>query len=84
MSETCDEISILTPEELKQQVINAELSFLPGKSREKYLKAYQVYNEWRLTKGASSFSATVLLSYYIDLSQTRRSSTLLIILIHNK
>lgn len=76
MSETSDENSILTPEELKQQVINAELSFLPEKSREKYLKAYHVFNEWRLTKGASSFSETVLLSYFLDLSQTRRSSTM--------
>lgn len=76
MSESSDDDINLTPEELKQKVINAELSFLPEKSREKYLKAYNTFNEWRNTKGAITFSETVLLSYFIELSQTRQSSTM--------
>lgn len=35
MSESSDDVCDLTPEELKQYVKNAELSFLPEKSREK-------------------------------------------------
>lgn len=71
-----DEDIDLTPLELKEQVANAELNFLPEKSREKYLKAYTVFNEWRFSKGAKTCSETVLLSYFMEASKTKQPSTL--------
>jgi hypothetical protein len=76
MSETSDEENMLTPEELKKTVKDAELSFLPVKSRDKYIKAYNLFTDWRQEKGANTFSETVLLSYFIELSQTRQPSTM--------
>lgn len=77
MSESSsDEDVNFTPEELVQAVDNAELSFLPEKSREKYIKAYNLFNAWIHSKGAKTFSETIMLSYFIELSKTRQSSTL--------
>ncbi|CAH0406004.1 unnamed protein product [Chilo suppressalis] len=45
-------------------------------SREKYLKQYDIFNMWRLAKGAKTFSENVLLAYFIELSETKKASTL--------
>lgn len=71
-----DEDIILTPPELTETVNNAELSFLPDKSREKYLKSYDTFNTWRCSKGAKTFSENVMLSYFIEQSKTKKASTL--------
>lgn len=76
MSSSSDEDAYLTPEELKKEVSNAEFSFLPEKSGDKYLKAYELFDKWRLSKGAKTYSETVLLSYFIELAKTMKPSTL--------
>lgn len=76
MSDSSDEEVYLTPTELTETVNNAQMIFLPQQSREKYLKQYDTFNSWRLAKGANTFSENVLLAYFIDLSETKKSSTL--------
>jgi hypothetical protein len=76
MSDTSEDDNIVTPEELKRTVKEAELNLLPAKSRERYLKAYDLFNNWRQQKSANTCSETVLLSYFIELSQTKQPSTM--------
>lgn len=66
----------LTPAELRQAVQTAELQLLPEKSRVKYVKAFDLFNEWRHKKGAKTFSETVLLSYFLELANSKKPSTL--------
>lgn len=76
MSGSIDEEVYLTPTELTVTVNNAQMSFLPQQSRGKYLKQYDMFNTWRTAKGAKTFSENVLLAYFIELSETKQSSTL--------
>jgi hypothetical protein len=76
MSESSDEADVLTPQELRNAVKEAELCFLPEKSREKYLKTYEIFNKWRSDKGATNISETVLLSYLIELSHNKQPTTM--------
>lgn len=76
MSDSSDELVCLTPTELTETVNNAQMSFLPQQSREKYLKQYDMFNTWRLAKGAKTFSENVLLAYFIELSENKKASTL--------
>ncbi|RVE41434.1 hypothetical protein evm_013916 [Chilo suppressalis] len=76
MSDISDDEVYLTPTELTETVNNAQMSLLPQQSREKYLKQYDIFNMWRLAKGAKTFSENVLLAYFIELSETKKASTL--------
>ncbi|XP_026318551.1 uncharacterized protein LOC113229237 [Hyposmocoma kahamanoa] len=77
MSDSSEDDNFLTPPELVETVKNAELSFLPSKSREKYLKVYEHFDKWRHEKGAgNTMSETVLLSYFIEMSHTKQPSTM--------
>lgn len=76
MSDSSDEEVYLTPTELTETVKNAQMSFLPEQSREKYLKQFDMFNSWRLDKGAKTFSENVLLAYFIELSEKKKASTL--------
>lgn len=67
MSDSSDEEVCLTPTELTETVNNAQMSFLHQQSREKYLKRYDMFNTWRLAKGAKTFSENVFLAYFIKL-----------------
>ncbi|XP_047023444.1 uncharacterized protein LOC124632594 [Helicoverpa zea] len=77
MSDFSDDDDIyLTPTELIETVNNVQMTFLPQQSREKYLKQYEMFNTWRIAKGAKTFSENVLLAYFVELYKTRKSSTL--------
>lgn len=49
---------------------------LPPKSREKYLKVYDNFVNWRKEKLVTTFSESVLLSYFDELSKKLQPSTL--------
>lgn len=53
---------LLTPTELTETVNNAQMTFLPQQSFEKYLKQYDIFNTWRLVIGAKTFLENVLLA----------------------
>ena len=74
MRNSNDEEVYLTSTELTETDNNAQMSFLPQQSHEKYLKQYDMFNMWRLAKGAKTFSENVLLAYFIELSETKKSS----------
>lgn len=55
MSDSSEEDLSLTPKELKNLLSNAELIFLPKKSKERYLKTFDTFNQWRLSKKEENF-----------------------------
>ncbi|XP_061704420.1 uncharacterized protein LOC133515846 [Cydia pomonella] len=76
MSETSDEEGLLPTDELRGTAKDPELTFLPEKSRDKYLKAYDNFNKWRLENSENTMSETVLLSYFMHLSHTKQPPTM--------
>ncbi|KAJ8909421.1 hypothetical protein NQ315_013331 [Exocentrus adspersus] len=52
------------------------MNLLPAKSKEKYLKEYDSFMDWRIKKGINSFTERVLLTYFEMKSKMWKSSTL--------
>ncbi len=65
-----------TPPEVKDLAENTEKNLLPEKSKKRYEKAYQLFMNWRLEKKVKSFSETVLLAYFGEISNKFKPSTL--------
>lgn len=65
-----------TPPDLKNAAKQATLSLLPEKSVEVYLQAYENFILWKKNKNAHSFSESIFLAYFMELSQKYKPSTL--------
>lgn len=66
----------LTPDEIKEQAKAVVNNLLPQCSKERYLKAYNVFMNWRSAKNVKSLSESVFLAYFHELSKTLQPSTL--------
>ncbi|XP_073941147.1 uncharacterized protein [Choristoneura fumiferana] len=75
-SDSDNESELLTPEFIKNEASTVVDNLLPPKSRYKYLKAYDNFIKWRASKRVKSFSESVLLVYFQELSKTLQPSTL--------
>lgn len=64
------------PPNLLAAAESATKDLLPTKSKEKYIKCYTQFTEWQETQGTVNCSETVLLAYFLELSQTLNSATL--------
>lgn len=72
-----DEEDVLTPEFMKERAANITENLLPVKSRLIYIKAYDDFCKWKNENQASgTFSETVFLTYFEELSKKKKSSTL--------
>ncbi|KAJ8914785.1 hypothetical protein NQ315_014526 [Exocentrus adspersus] len=65
-----------TPEDIIESAVTATMNLLPAKSKEKYLKEYDSFMDWRIKKGINSFTERVLLAYFEMKSKMWKSSTL--------
>lgn len=65
-----------TPPNVKHLALIATENLLPTISRERYDVAYKNFMDWKCKNNANSFSETVLLAYFGDISKTYKSSTL--------
>ncbi|KAJ8914796.1 hypothetical protein NQ315_014539 [Exocentrus adspersus] len=65
-----------TPEDIIESAVTATMNLLPAKSKEKYLKEYDSFMEWRIKKGINSFTERVLLAYFEMKSKMWKFSTL--------
>lgn len=74
--ESSDEELSATPPELIEAARNVELNLLPSKSRKVYNDTYNRFMDYCKDKGVSSFSESVLLSYFAQLSERLKCSTL--------
>lgn len=75
-SSSSSENDMLTPELVKVEANNVINNLLPPKSKAKYLKAYENFCVWKNSKGAKSFSETVFLAYFQEISKYKQPSTL--------
>lgn len=74
--ESEDELLPLTPPEIRDQARDVELNLLPEKSRTVYELTYRRFMEYRQKNNVGSFSETVLIAYFPDLSKQIKPSTL--------
>lgn len=74
MNSESDEIC--TPPEITEAAKVASLNLLPEKSQKLYVSVYKLFMDWKLAKKATSFSESVLLVYFSELSQKYKSSSL--------
>lgn len=65
-----------TPPEILIEARNASDSLLPPKSRDKYLEAYETFNQWKISKNAKSYSENVFLAYFNELANKYKPSSL--------
>lgn len=67
---------LCTPPEIEEAARSATLSLLPKKSKERYLNAYERFNEWCKGKRAPVITEKVVLAYFAERSRELKSSTL--------
>lgn len=66
-----------TPPHIKECAKNVTLNLLPEKSRSRYEKEYSIFIKWcKENKAGTSYSEDVLLSYFAQISKTKKSSTM--------
>lgn len=65
-----------TPPDITNAAEITSLNLLPEKSRKLYISVYKSFMDWRIAKNANSFSESVLLVYFSELSTKYKSSTL--------
>lgn len=70
-----NEIEFIPPEILEKA---AEVSnnLLPATSKERYLEAYEKFENWRRIKNVTSLSENIFLVYFEEMSKKYKSSTL--------
>lgn len=71
-----DEQFINTPPELKKKATNISLNLLPAKSRQRYEKHYELFNNWKKSKKAKNITENVLLAYLSERSKIVNAGTL--------
>lgn len=64
------------PEEILEAAESANVSTLPEKSKERYLKVYAALEEWMKQKNVRRVSEPVLLVYFKELSEKYKASTM--------
>lgn len=69
------ENDMLTPPELKEIAQETTFSLLPNKSKDKYISAYNKFQDWRLAKQAP-ITENVLLAHFQQLSTKFKPSSL--------
>ncbi|KAB0804532.1 hypothetical protein PPYR_01502 [Photinus pyralis] len=65
-----------TPEEIVNAAGIATSNLLPEKSKDQYLKEYDLFMKWRTEKHVGSFSERVLLCYFEEKSKQWKPPTL--------
>ncbi|KAK4884829.1 hypothetical protein RN001_001100 [Aquatica leii] len=66
-----------TPPELRDAAKKAANDLLPTKSRGRYEKCYEIYQNFCLAKGVKNIgSESVLIAYFSQLAETKKASTL--------
>lgn len=77
MHSSDEEDIVLTPEFMKERAADIVENLLPNKSRLVYIKTYDEFCKWKNENQASgTFSESVFLTYFNELSKKRKSSTL--------
>lgn len=71
-----DEYFECTPPELKNAAESASLNLLPEKSKNTYELIYNKFMTWQKLKKTTSFSESVLMAYFLELSGNKQPSTL--------
>lgn len=66
----------LTPDNIKMLAETATNNLLPIKSRERYEIAYKKFMDWQQNNKVSTFTETVMLAYFQQLSETMKPSSL--------
>lgn len=66
----------LTPENILNEADSVIENLLPLKSRVQYLKSYEKFIDWKDRNGAKSFSESVFLAYFSELSKKMKPSSL--------
>lgn len=64
------------PREIIEAANAAAMNLLPNKSADKYVQAYEKFVLWQKEKKIDSFSESVMLVYFNELSANYQSSTL--------
>lgn len=67
---------LLTPEYKTNEAVEVVNDILPQKSKEKYLKTYENFMDWKKTKNAKSFSEAVFCTYFKELATSKQPTTL--------
>lgn len=65
-----------TPPEILEKAAEVCNNLLPATSKERYIEAYEKFNEWRRTRKVNSLSEHILLVYFEEISKKYKSSTL--------
>lgn len=71
----CDELNS-TPPEIQEAAATVVRDLMPQKSKEKYLKAYETFLEWKNERKSKSLSENVFIAYFSELSKRAKPSTL--------
>lgn len=76
MSSSEEEITLTPNTIMKRHAENVIEQILPSKSRRIYITAYENFMRWRAEKQVNSFSESVFLTYFDELSKKFKPSTL--------
>lgn len=71
-----DEEFTNTPPDLQEEASNVSLNLLPKKSRQRYEKYYELFNNWKKNKKAKNLTENVLLAYLSERSKIVNAGTL--------
>lgn len=66
----------MTPPDIRARAAIANDCVIPEKSKNQYNAVYVKFIEWKTLHNAKTFSETVLMAYFQELSETYRPSTL--------
>lgn len=75
-SDKSDTAMDCTPPNLKEEAKLAMENLLPAKSKERYMKTYEAFMQWRKQNQARTFSESVFLAYFSEISKIKKPSTL--------
>lgn len=75
-SQTSNSEMSLTPESIREEANSIINNLLPSNSRDRYLKTYKHFMEWREEKNVKSFSENVFLAYFNELAKKYQPSSL--------
>lgn len=65
-----------TPPEMREAAEQLNDELLPQKSKSVYLKTYETFKHWCVSKGAGGISENVLLAYFNEYANDKKASTL--------
>lgn len=62
-----------TPPEMREEAEQLNEELLPQKSKSVYLKTYEIFKHWCLSKGAAAISENVLLAYFNEYANDKKA-----------